>query len=122
VSVRSNYFFLLYQGKYVFCFSTVHLGDYTGNIIVILQNLSNKDMTFDAGSAIAQLVIMSYTPVQLFEVNSEEITHLPERGNQGFGSTEARRGRPDAATRAANLLKQSANVVVTGKESINLYF
>ena len=63
---------------------------YTGEIKVILTNLSNKIFTRKAHSKIAQLLVVNLTPVykvmlsnQSFDVN----TSLYERQSNGFGST-----------------------------------
>lgn len=58
--------------------------DYTGEVKVILVNLSNEDFTINDGERIAQMVIANYVNVTLASVQILEET---ERGSGGFGST-----------------------------------
>ena len=58
--------------------------DYTGEIKVILVNLSNEDFTISDGERIAQMIVAKHETVKWDEtVSLEETT----RGNGGFGST-----------------------------------
>jgi len=58
--------------------------DYTGEIKVILINLSNEPFVINPGERIAQMVIAKYERVEWNEVATLEET---ERGEGGFGST-----------------------------------
>jgi dUTP pyrophosphatase len=58
--------------------------DYTGEISVILINLSESVVTVDPGERIAQLVFAQVEQAHLVEVDNIEAT---ERGDSGFGST-----------------------------------
>lgn len=58
--------------------------DYRGEVIVLLQNLSDKPYSVGAGSRVAQFVItVAFTP------DTEEVAELDdtERGTGGLGST-----------------------------------
>ena len=58
--------------------------EYTGNIKVILQNLSNTSIWFSKGKRIAQLILEKiYTP----EVEECVSINKTERGDKGFGSS-----------------------------------
>lgn len=56
--------------------------DYTGEIGVILVNLSNENVNVEPGERIAQMVISSYEKATLIEVTELSQT---ERGEGGFG-------------------------------------
>jgi dUTP pyrophosphatase len=58
--------------------------DYTGEIGVILINLSNEDFVVNDGERIAQLVITRYEKAMLVEVDELSET---ERGAGGYGHT-----------------------------------
>lgn len=58
--------------------------DYTGEIKVILINLSNEKFVINPGDRIAQLVVAKYERVEWDEVATLDET---ERGEGGFGST-----------------------------------
>ena len=58
--------------------------DYTGEIKVILINLSNEKFVVNPGERIAQLVVVKYERVEWDEVATLDET---ERGEGGFGST-----------------------------------
>lgn len=58
--------------------------DYTGEIKVILVNLSNSDFTINDGERVAQMVIAKHDIVEWDLVETLEAT---ERGEGGFGST-----------------------------------
>lgn len=58
--------------------------DYTGEIKVILINLSNEKFVINPGDRIAQLVVAKYERVEWNEVATLDET---ERGEGGFGST-----------------------------------
>jgi dUTP pyrophosphatase len=57
---------------------------FTGEIMVKLYNLSNKDFTVNPGDRIAQMVVSRYDIVRWDLV--DELTET-ERGEGGFGST-----------------------------------
>ena len=67
---------------------TVDAG-YTGEICVIVDNLSNQDFVIDADNRrIAQAVIKYVPPVQIQEISIEEMNkRQTERGETGFGSS-----------------------------------
>ena len=58
--------------------------DYTGEVGIILINLSNEPFTIKSGERIAQMVISTYNVVQWDDVESLTKT---ERGDGGFGHT-----------------------------------
>lgn len=58
--------------------------DYTGEIGVILINLSDKEFTINPGDRIAQIVFNSYEKAKFEIVDKFEET---ERGEGGFGHT-----------------------------------
>ena len=58
--------------------------DYTGEIKVILINLSNENFVVNPGERIAQMVVARYERVEWDEVATLDNT---ERGEGGFGST-----------------------------------
>lgn len=58
--------------------------DYTGEIGVILINLSNEKFVINPGDRIAQLVVAKHERVEWKEVRELDET---ERGGGGFGST-----------------------------------
>lgn len=55
---------------------------YTGEIGIILINLSNEPFIINNGDRIAQMVIAKYEKAEFEEVNALDAT---ERGNNGFG-------------------------------------
>lgn len=57
---------------------------YTGHIIVLLQNLSDKKVYLNCGDRIAQMVINKLPDVEL---EQGQIVIETERGEAGFGST-----------------------------------
>lgn len=59
-------------------------GDFTGNIGVILVNISDTPFIINPGERIAQLVISPVVQAELVEVKELEET---ERGDGGFGHT-----------------------------------
>ena len=58
--------------------------DYRGEVIVALHNDSVCERTVHNGDRIAQLVLIPYLPIDLYEVDELDET---ERGTGGFGST-----------------------------------
>ena len=63
---------------------------YTGELKVILMNLSNRIFTRKAHSKIAQLLVVNLTPVEKIIVSSDSfniMTSSYERQSNGFGST-----------------------------------
>jgi dUTP pyrophosphatase len=58
--------------------------DYRGEIKVILVNLSDKDISIEAGERVAQMVIAKYEKAQWNEVDE---LPLSARGEGGFGHT-----------------------------------
>ena len=64
---------------------------YTGEVKIILVNLSNEDYTIKHGERVAQAVISSVTAKNYFSFEEvEEITKETVRGDGGFGSTGKR--------------------------------
>lgn len=68
----------------------IHVGagvidaDYTGEVKVLLFNLSEKEITLEKHERIAQLIIKKIETPEVEEVEELGVT---ERGEQGFGST-----------------------------------
>ena len=62
---------------------------YTGEICVLVDNLSNTDFVIDVNNRrIAQAVIKFVPPVDVNEISLEEMEkRVTERGNGGFGHT-----------------------------------
>ena len=69
----------------------VHFGtvdsDYRGEVQVVMQNLNDYGVEFDAGQKIAQIVFNEKTDVELEQTNN--IENNTQRGIGGFGSTGA---------------------------------
>ena len=61
--------------------------DYRGEVKVIMQNLNQHGVEFEAGQKIAQIVFSKKTDVELEQTNS--IENNTQRGTGGFGSTGA---------------------------------
>lgn len=59
--------------------------NYTGEVGVILINLSNEEQIIEPGERVAQLVFSKVDKMELVEV--EEITINTERGSQGYGDS-----------------------------------
>ena len=59
--------------------------NYTGEVGVILINLSNEEQIIEPGERIAQLVFSKVDKMELIEV--EEIINNTERGSQGYGDS-----------------------------------
>lgn len=59
--------------------------DYTGEIKVILCNLSNSTVTINYGDGIAQMVLAKVEIAELIEL--KEVINNTDRGDKGFGST-----------------------------------
>ena len=69
----------------------VHFGtvdsDYRGEVQVVMQNLNQHGVEFEAGQKIAQIVFNEKTEVVLKQ--TEDISNDTKRGVGGFGSTGA---------------------------------
>ena len=69
----------------------VHFGtvdsDYRGEVKVVMQNLNQHGVEFEAGQKIAQIVFNEKTKV--FLEQTEDISNDTKRGSGGFGSTGA---------------------------------
>lgn len=69
----------------------VHFGtvdsDYRGEVQVVMQNLNDYGVEFEAGQKIAQIVFNEKTEV--FLEQTEDIINDTKRGAGGFGSTGA---------------------------------
>ena len=62
--------------------------DYTGEVKIILVNLSKEDFTINHGDRIAQGVVATVFTERIINLtNVNEITKETERGEGGFGST-----------------------------------
>ena len=59
--------------------------DYTGNLSILVFNLSNSEFDIKAGDSVAQLICEKIALPTLIEVTSLTQT---ERGEKGFGSSE----------------------------------
>lgn len=57
---------------------------YRGEIRVALLNVSNETVTLEAGTRVAQMVVMPFVPCEVIAVDELGDT---ERGEDGFGST-----------------------------------
>jgi dUTP pyrophosphatase len=60
--------------------------DYRGNVIVLLQNLTETTKTFEKGTRIAQMIICPHLVTELVTVDHENLGKT-KRGRGGFGST-----------------------------------
>lgn len=69
----------------------VHFGtvdsDYRGEVKVVIQNLNDYGVEFEAGQKIAQIVFSKKTDVELEQTDT--ISNDTDRGTGGFGSTGA---------------------------------
>lgn len=69
----------------------VHFGtvdsDYRGEVQVVMQNLNDFGVEFEAGQKIAQIVFSKKTDVELEQ--TEDISNNTQRGIGGFGSIGA---------------------------------
>lgn len=69
----------------------VHFGtvdsDYRGEVKVVMQNLNQHGVEFEAGQKIAQIVFSKKTDVELEQTDT--ISNDTDRGSGGFGSTGA---------------------------------
>lgn len=59
--------------------------NYTGEVGVVIVNLSNEDQIIEPGERVAQLVFAKVDFMELVEI--EEITKETERGGQGYGDS-----------------------------------
>lgn len=59
--------------------------NYTGEVGVVLVNLSNENQIIEPGERVAQLVFAKVDIMELVEI--EEITKETERGGQGYGDS-----------------------------------
>ena len=57
---------------------------YTGSVKVILINLSDEILEFEAGDKVCQAILKKKEDVELIQVFEKPVT---ERGDKGFGST-----------------------------------
>jgi len=60
--------------------------DYTGEIKVVLANMSDQDYQIQKGDRMAQLITEKIVESDCYQVPKLELT---DRGRRGFGSTEA---------------------------------
>lgn len=59
--------------------------NFTGEVGVVLVNLSNENQIIEPGERVAQLVFAKVNFMELVEI--EEITKETERGGQGYGDS-----------------------------------
>ena len=59
---------------------------YTGEVIVLLSTLSKEPVSFEAGSRIAQLLVIPLSDFPATRVTKEQLG-ITDRGANGFGST-----------------------------------
>lgn len=59
--------------------------NFTGEVGVVLVNLSKEDQIIEPGERVAQLVFAKVDIMELIEI--EEITKETERGGQGYGDS-----------------------------------
>ena len=64
--------------------------DYRGEIMVILHNTSENYFQFNAGDAIAQLILEQIVPSEVVDVTHECVYNPTERGEAGISSIELR--------------------------------
>jgi len=62
--------------------------DYRGEIKIIAENVSDYPIILDAGTSIAQILILELPPVVAVNVDADEELSDTERGVAGFGSTD----------------------------------
>lgn len=63
-------------------------GDYIGRIFVVLANFGTKESQINQGERIAQLVFERYARISQFK-EVDDLSSHSERGEHGFGSTNA---------------------------------
>lgn len=68
----------------LFCLGGVIDPGYRGELLVVLANFGFKDVQWNAGDRIAQLIPIPFTPSMTCQ--ADELSES-ERGEQGFGST-----------------------------------
>jgi dUTP pyrophosphatase len=61
--------------------------DYRGEIKIIIENVSDYPIIIDAGTSVAQILILELPSVILVDVDADEELSDTERGTAGFGST-----------------------------------
>lgn len=69
--------------------------DYQGELIIIIQNLSEKDVIFEKGEKLAQIVLQRYLDVEIeflhrSEWNYSRLSGITERGTSGLGKTDVK--------------------------------
>ena len=57
--------------------------DYRGNVVLIIRNVSDKNVTLEAGKSYAQMIVVKYENLELIEGELSDTS----RGTNGFGST-----------------------------------
>jgi dUTP pyrophosphatase len=70
--------------NHICAFPGVIDSDFRGEIKVLLQNFGNDPVEIKRGTRVAQLIILSYTPVEIFEKTTLSST---QRGATGFGGS-----------------------------------
>jgi dUTP pyrophosphatase len=71
-------------------------GDYTGEIKIMIHNLTNQSLTLDMVKPIAQIIMEFYNePCKVIVHNSKKRMYdqMTERGENGFGSTDNKKVR-----------------------------
>ena len=61
--------------------------DYTGDVSVILVNLSWRPRRIREGDRIAQMLVLPRKPLRLQRINDQYMPESNGRGDKGFGST-----------------------------------
>ena len=59
---------------------------YTGEVIIVLINLTLREVLFRQGDKVAQMIVHVIQRLPIIEVDSLDVS---ERGNKGFGSSGA---------------------------------
>ena len=98
---------------------------YRGNLIAVVDNLSDEDYTIECGTRLFQVCSPDLSPIT-FELIEDELSKS-ERGEGGFGSTDDRvstdksymlyfdgasRGNPGPGAAAAIIIEKSTNKIV----------
>ena len=60
---------------------------FRGELMVCIHNITDKHITADAGSRLAQVIFMPVLPISLIKVDSMDNISQSDRGTNGFGSS-----------------------------------
>jgi dUTP pyrophosphatase len=72
--------------NHICAFPGVIDSDFRGEIKVLLQNFGNDPVELKCGTRVAQLIILSYTPVEDFFQKKTALSST-QKGATGFGSS-----------------------------------